>query len=105
VNKYKALEYISDLISNSNVDIDSDLYRNAVKAMDFINGCDLVDTKTQMAIIWSIEDVQEVRPDLNDEQAGEVLSRVEDIHDCNCGITWDTLSIVADDMFPEADDE
>ena len=54
----------------------------------------------QIAVIWSIEDVQQERPDLNDDQAWEVLQRVEHCHDCNYGITWEQLSMAADDLFP-----
>jgi hypothetical protein len=57
--------------------------------------------RRQIAVIWSPEDVQEARPDLTDDQAWEVLQRVERQHDCNYGITWTTLETVADDMFPE----
>ena len=39
------------------------------------------DEKTQIAIIWSIEDVLHVRPDLDDSQAMEVLQRVLNKHD------------------------
>jgi hypothetical protein len=54
----------------------------------------------QIAVIWSIEDVQQERPDLNADQAWEVLQRVEDLHDCNYGITWESLNMAADDLFP-----
>jgi hypothetical protein len=56
----------------------------------------------QIAVIWSVEDVQQERPDLNDDQAWEVLQRVEHCHDCNYGITWEHLSMAADDLFPVA---
>jgi hypothetical protein len=37
----------------------------------------LLAPRRQIASIWSIEDVQEVRPDLTDDQAWEVLQQVE----------------------------
>lgn len=55
----------------------------------------------KIAVIWSIEDVQQGRPDLTDDQAWEVLEQVEDIHDAEWGINWTTLETVADDMFPK----
>jgi hypothetical protein len=53
----------------------------------------------QIAIVWSIEDVRVVRPDLTDDQAWEVLQQAERHHDASIGITWDTLECVADDLF------
>ena len=51
---------------------------------------------------WNIEDVQNVRPDLSDEQAMEVLKKVEDVdaHDAEMGITWTTLVLCAQTLFP-----
>lgn len=58
-------------------------------------------TKT-IAIEWGIEDVQNVREDLTDAQAWQVLKAVESRHDAEIGINWDYLAAVADDIFPEA---
>ena len=63
----------------------------------------LLAKRRQIAVIWSIEDVQQERPDLNEDQAWEVLQRVEHCHDCNYGITWEHLSMAADDLFPLAE--
>lgn len=54
-----------------------------------------------ISIVWSIEDVQEVRPDLNDAQAYEVLKRVEEDHDASIGVNWEVLDIVADILYPK----
>ena len=54
---------------------------------------------------WTIEDVQSVREDLTDEQAYEVLVECENNHDADVGMNWDTISVVADNMFPEHEDE
>jgi hypothetical protein len=56
--------------------------------------------RRQVAVVWSIEDVQYVRSDLNDEQAWEVLQRCRHNHDCEYGFTWDYIKCVADDLFP-----
>jgi hypothetical protein len=63
---------------------------------------ELLRQRRQVAVIWSVEDVQEVRPDLTDDQAWEVLQRCHDKHDCELGLTWTTIEIVADGLFPES---
>ncbi len=73
------------------VDIDCDVHALLAK-------------QKKIAIIWCIEDVRTLRPDLNNEQAWVVLKQVEDIHDAEWGINWTTLEQVADDLFPESDD-
>lgn len=55
---------------------------------------------------WSVEDVQSVRADLNDEQSRQVLEQCYDCHDCNEGINWEVIGINADQLFPvEEEDE
>jgi hypothetical protein len=56
-------------------------------------------SRRQIAIVWSTHDVQEVRPDLTDDQAWEVLQQVEHQQDASIGITWLTLKCVAEDLF------
>jgi hypothetical protein len=58
----------------------------------------LLAERRQIAAIWSIEDVQEVRPGLSDDQAWQVLKQAEKYHDGEYGITWDTLRMHADDL-------
>jgi hypothetical protein len=62
-----------------------------------------IDPRRQIAIIWSVEDVQEVRPDLSDEQAFEVLHSVKNNHDACEGVNWLVLEIVADILYPSPD--
>ena len=62
----------------------------------------LLAPRRQIASIWSIEDVQEVRPDLTDDQAWEVLQQVERAHDATIGINWDVLSCHADMLHGDA---
>jgi hypothetical protein len=54
-----------------------------------------------ISIVWSVEDVLEVRPDLNDEQSMKVLQEVKNHHDATVGVNWDTLQYWADELFPE----
>jgi len=69
---------------------------------------DLLANRQQIAAIWSIEDVQGIRPDLTVEQAWEVLEEVGRKHDAEYGISWTTLECMADILFgraPETTDE
>jgi hypothetical protein len=59
----------------------------------------------QVAVIWSIEDVNQVRPDLSDDQAWQVLQEAERLHDCELGFNWLLLETVADDLFPSPEDD
>lgn len=80
-------------------------YRAAQSALDAGTAIDiheLLAGRKQVAAIWSIEDVQQVRPDLTDDQAWEVLERVGDKHDAEYGISWTTLECVAEDLFDDA---
>jgi hypothetical protein len=54
----------------------------------------------KIAAIWCVEDVQQLRPDLTAEQAWDVLYEVGRKHDAEYGISWTTLEIIADDLFP-----
>jgi len=56
--------------------------------------------RRQIAIIWGIEDVEEVRPDLNKDQAWEVLQACEDEHDASIGLDWDLIELIAEKLFP-----
>jgi hypothetical protein len=56
----------------------------------------------QIAAIWSIQDVQEVRPDLTEEQCWEVLQATRRYHDATIGINWDVLGCHADLLFGDA---
>jgi hypothetical protein len=60
---------------------------------------DVLADRRQIAAIWSIEDVQEVRPDLTDDQCWEVLQATRRYHDATIGINWDVLSCHADMLF------
>ena len=67
----------------------------------------LLAERQQIAAIWSVEDVQEVRPDLTSHQAWEVLQEVERRKDAEIGINWMILEYVAEELFgptPENED-
>jgi hypothetical protein len=55
--------------------------------------------RREIAAIWTVRDVQRIRPDLTEDQAWAVLREIDcDIF--NRGITWETLRLTADKMFP-----
>jgi hypothetical protein len=58
--------------------------------------------RKEIAIIWSIEDVQFMRPDLTDDQAWQVLGQVKRHHDAEFGVNWQTLECVAEDLCGDA---
>ena len=62
------------------------------------------DPNTQIAIIWSIEDVQENHPLLSDEQAFTVLKTMEKHHDACIGINWETIDVWVNQLYPELTD-
>jgi hypothetical protein len=57
-----------------------------------------------IAHTWCIDDVRKIRPDLDDDQAWEVLQRTDKYLDSEIGISWQTLEIWADDLVPQPDD-
>ncbi|MGL4555766.1 MAG: hypothetical protein ACRC33_31750, partial [Gemmataceae bacterium] len=65
----------------------------------------LLATRRQIAVVWGVEDVQSVRPDLDDGRSWEVLQAAARNHDAGGGINWDTLEVTADEMFLAPDDE
>jgi hypothetical protein len=55
----------------------------------------------QIALVWGVEDVQEVRRDLTKQQCREVLREVLHDHNADIGVNWETLKETADHMFPD----
>ena len=56
---------------------------------------------------WHIEDIQGENPDLDDDEAREVLNIMARKSDCNIGINWDSINVWADwvrDLRPEEDE-
>ena len=45
----------------------------------------------QIAEVWTIEDVQSLRESLTDEEAIAVLHHVDETHDANIGINWNSI--------------
>lgn len=55
----------------------------------------------KIEVTWSVKDVQSVRPDLSEEDAGDVLLLVREEHDANVGINWNFIEFIASNLFPE----
>ena len=88
-------DYINEELERGNT-IDAATLQNAMEA--FEGGAGI---KNSIFIEWCIDDVKDVREDLDDDQAMEVLEFVKDKHDANLGITWETLQYAADHLYPE----
>ncbi len=56
--------------------------------------------RREVAVVWCVEDVQCVRPNLTDDQAWEVLQECERRHDCEYGFTWTFIEGIADGLYP-----
>ena len=72
-----------------------------------LNIPELLTARRQIADIWSVEDVQSVRPDLTEDQAWDVLQNVDHYKDAERGINWLTLEMAAEQLFgyaPETDE-
>lgn len=59
----------------------------------------------QIAIVWGIDDVLTVRPDLSDTEAWQVLLAAKASHDARFGINSDVVKVTAETVYgppPEA---
>jgi hypothetical protein len=61
----------------------------------------LLESDEAFVIVWTVEDVRSVRPDLTEEQCFEVLDACDNRHDANIGMNWDVIRMHAEDLFPE----
>jgi len=83
-----SLKEVRAALSGLKVTIFDDAHRIGIPDPDY-----------QVGVVWSIEDVIEVRPDLNEGQAMNVLRQVLDDHDAEIGVNWDVLQQTADAMY------
>lgn len=60
--------------------------------------------KYRIASVWDVEDVQSIRPDLDDAQALKVLHHAKREHDAETGLNWQVLEYAALILFPEVKD-
>lgn len=66
---------------------------------------ELLAAEHKIAIVWDVEDVRAVRPDLTEEQAWKILQAVRKNHDASVGVSWETLEITADYLFADQSSE
>lgn len=57
----------------------------------------------KISIEWHIDDVLEIRPDLDDRKAMNVLNMVMRKHDATVGVNWEVLDFWATELYPEGD--
>ncbi len=57
----------------------------------------------KISIEWHIDDVLEIRPDLDDRKAMNVLNMVLRKHDATVGVNWEVLDFWAMELYPEGD--
>jgi hypothetical protein len=53
----------------------------------------------QVAIVWEVDDVLVLRPDLSDDQAWEVLQHAQQEHDAEIGLNWHALESATTALF------
>jgi hypothetical protein len=70
-----------------------------------IDVSELLAQRREIAILWQIDDVLCIRPDLTEEQAWEVLQVVERRHDATIGVNWDVLHFHAQALFGDTPKE
>lgn len=75
-----------------------------LKATGYIDGLhSRFNPHTQIASVWSVEDVQSLDESLTDEQAMKVLEFAERKHDAEIGINWDVLQMHIDYLQSEGE--
>tara|TARA_R110002050_G_scaffold299100_1_gene463831 strand:+ start:582 stop:839 length:258 start_codon:yes stop_codon:yes gene_type:complete len=57
---------------------------------------------TSIQIIWSVDDVLSVAPDLQGFQARFILAQLKKCHDTSLGINWDVIKTTVQVYFPSA---
>ena len=107
ISAEKAREFINQLENIFyNLQISDEIWDQFDTMTDLYFGGNLRDIARddmieEIAIIWCIEDVQSVRPDLTDQQASNVLKTLKENHDADVGINWEIIEIEADTLFVE----
>lgn len=55
-------------------------------------------------IVWHVDDVLSVRPDLSNDQARQILYQLKNNHDASIGINWEVIDIYAATVFPAVEE-
>jgi hypothetical protein len=56
--------------------------------------------KLRISLTWDVNDVYEICPELTESEAYNVLIHIQEHHDAECGISWDTLMDTAKQLYP-----
>jgi hypothetical protein len=92
-------DHNGELHVSARLDLEDLFEGNAIPEDCEIDFRDLLAENRQIAHIWGIDDVQKLRPDLNNDQAWSVLQTVDDRLDCNVGITCESVEMIARELY------
>jgi len=56
----------------------------------------------EITIVWSVDDIKKVAPNLQDFQARFILSQLKKCHNAELGINWDVIRYTVTVYFPSA---
>ena len=59
----------------------------------------LLDQQRQVAVIWEVDDVLVLRPELTDDEAWAVLKDAHQYHDAGIGLNWESIESAAESLF------
>jgi hypothetical protein len=59
----------------------------------------LLNTQREIAVVWEVDDVLVLRPDLTDDQAWQVLQHAKRHHDAGIGLNWESIEAAAESIF------
>jgi hypothetical protein len=108
--KFNIREFIEEnaeqpdsLLVHASVDLDDLFEMNCIPEEDEIDVDldELLAENRRIAHVWGTDDVRQLRPDLDDDQAWEVLQKVAARLDSALGITFETIETVAAEFFPQ----
>jgi len=85
------------------IDIDELLEFSCDDDQHTVDLAEALAAQRRIAIVWCTDDVREVRPDLTDDQAWEVLQTCRKSHDCNFGLSWGWIEATARNLFGDPD--
>ena len=91
------------LLAHASVDVDELFENNCIPEEQEIDVDihELLAQNRRIAHVWGVEDVQELRPELDHDQAWAVLQTVFKRLHSDYGITWDSINRTAGELFPE----
>jgi hypothetical protein len=96
-----ASTYNGQLQVSANIDLD-DILSNIPEEDEIdVDIHDLLAENRQIAHVWGTDDVRELRPDLDDDRAWEVLQDVQRQLSSDVGITWDVIQTIAAELYPQ----